>query len=256
MILLSFDIEEFDMPLEYGGKISLPEQLKISRKGTIWILDTLRHHNIRATFFSTVVFAEANTDLIQRIVQEGHELASHTWYHSDFKEDHLLQSRERLKEISGQNITGLRMPRMSPVSEMAVLNAGYHYNSSINPTWIPGRYNNLNISRLHFVQNDVIQIPASVTPRMRIPLFWLSFHNFPIHFYQKLLSTTYRQDGYANIYFHPWEFMDLDSLEWKLPFYARRNTGIKMQKRFSKLLEFLQFEGVPFSTLGEFADSI
>jgi hypothetical protein len=32
MILLSFDIEEFDMPLEYNGEIALEEQLAVSGK--------------------------------------------------------------------------------------------------------------------------------------------------------------------------------------------------------------------------------
>ena len=38
MVLLSFDIEEFDMSLEYKGEISFEEQLSISRKGLQEIL--------------------------------------------------------------------------------------------------------------------------------------------------------------------------------------------------------------------------
>ena len=33
-ILLSFDIEEFDMPFEYQRKITFEEQIEISKKGT------------------------------------------------------------------------------------------------------------------------------------------------------------------------------------------------------------------------------
>ena len=42
MILLSFDIEEFDMPFEYGKDISFQDQMEISKKGTIIILDQLK----------------------------------------------------------------------------------------------------------------------------------------------------------------------------------------------------------------------
>jgi hypothetical protein len=51
MILLSFDIEEFDMPLEYEGTISLEEQLSVSRKGLQNILRILKKYQIKATFF-------------------------------------------------------------------------------------------------------------------------------------------------------------------------------------------------------------
>lgn len=255
MVLLSFDIEEFDMPLEYQGEISFEEQLSVSRKGTEIILDLLKKHKIRATFFSTVVFAQNNLDLIQRILREGHELASHTWFHSEFKAEHLLESKTELEKISGEKIFGLRMPRMSPVSEKEVYNAGYHYNSSINPTFLPGRYNNLHISRTPFFQENVLQIPASVSPFLRIPLFWLSFHNFPIDFYIRLFDETYQKDGYLNVYFHPWEFMDIENKKYKLPFYAKRNTGEKMQKRFEKLLNWINKNELSTNTLKEFADS-
>ena len=120
MVLLSFDIEEFDMPFEYGKTISFEDQISISRAGTIAILDMLDKYEIKATFFCTVTFAENIPDLIKRITETGHELASHGYYHSDFKPEHLLQSKQKLKEISGQEITGYRMARMMPVDEKEV----------------------------------------------------------------------------------------------------------------------------------------
>ena len=143
MVLLSFDIEEFDMPLEYKGEISFEEQLSISRKGLQNILILLKKHQAKATFFSTVVFAENNKDLIEQLLSEGHELASHTWFHSEFKTEDLKKSREKLSELFQTEITGLRMPRMMKVDEKEVEKAGYSYNSSVNPTFLPGRYNNL-----------------------------------------------------------------------------------------------------------------
>lgn len=72
MILLSFDIEEFDMPLEYNGEIPLEEQLAVSRKGLQNILRILKNNDVKATFFSTVVFAENNQDLVRQLLSEGH----------------------------------------------------------------------------------------------------------------------------------------------------------------------------------------
>lgn len=42
-------------------------------------------------------------------------------------------------------------------------NAGFEYNSSLNPAFIPGRYIHLNTPRTYFMRKGVMEIPASVT---------------------------------------------------------------------------------------------
>uniref|UniRef100_UPI0025CDB9E6 polysaccharide deacetylase family protein n=1 Tax=uncultured Chryseobacterium sp. TaxID=259322 RepID=UPI0025CDB9E6 len=71
MVLLSFDIEEFDMPLEYKGEIPFDRQISISQTGLERILNILKKHQAKATFFSTVVFAENSRYLIERLLNEG-----------------------------------------------------------------------------------------------------------------------------------------------------------------------------------------
>ena len=256
MVLLSFDIEEFDMPLEYGKEISFTDQIQISVKGTNIILDLLAKHKLKATFFSTAVFAINAKSVIDRIKTEGHELASHTYFHSKFEENDLLLSKLKLEEISGLPITGFRMPRMMPVSDVAIDKAGYLYNSSINPTLLPGRYNNLHISRTHYKVGNVIQLPASVSPTFRIPLFWISFHNFPLWYYKYLFAKTYKKDGYVNIYFHPWEFSDLTSKDrYNFPFYVGRNSGDQMTKRMDQLMDWIS-KKYESSTINNFIEKI
>lgn len=255
MILLSFDIEEFDMPLEYNGEISFEEQIDVSRMGLERILDLLKKHNAKATFFSTVVFAEQCKDLVNRLLKEGHELASHTYYHSQFEVADLQKSKERLEEMFLTEVVGLRMPRMSPVGENDVFDAGYIYNSSINPTFLPGRYNNLGISRKYFYQKGVLQIPASVS-LLRIPLFWLSFHNFPMWIYQILAKNALRKDGYLNIYFHPWEFAKIKKSKYQLPNFTTKNTGEEMVARFDEFLFWLKKKGNTFGTFKDFLQGI
>lgn len=256
MILLSFDIEEFDMPLEYQGEIPFQEQIKVSQDGLVKILDLLKKHHAKATFFSTVVFAENSKDLIERLLTEGHELASHTWFHSQFEIADLKKSKQRLSELFLTKITGLRMPRMMNIPAEEVSRAGYEYNSSINPTFLPGRYNNLSVSRTYFLEAQHLQIPASVSPNFRIPLFWLSFHNFPLHFYKKLTKDTLKKDQYLNVYFHPWEFSDIKNPKYKLPSYTTKNTGEEMVKRFDDYLSWLQANNYTFGTFQEFIKTI
>ena len=242
MIYLSFDIEEFDMPKEYGYDIAFERQIAISRKGLTAILDLLKKHQMRATFFSTVVFAQQVPDLINRLIEEGHELASHTYYHSDFENEHLKRSKEALEQHFEVTVEGLRMPRMLEVSAEEVKKAGYRYNSSVNPTFLPGRYNKLHVPKRFFNENGLWQIPAAVS-WFRFPLFWLSFHNLPLWLYRFLLKRSVKSIGYAALYFHPWEFTDLHQKEFNFPAYVMRNSGEKMIARFDSLLTFIKQQG-------------
>ena len=253
-VFLSFDIEEFDMPEEYGKVLSFEEQIKISAEGTKIILDLLREHKICATFFSTVAFASHATELISRIVVEGHELASHGYFHSQFENKHLLESRVALEKISGKSVTGFRMARMMPVEDNAIADAGYLYNSSLNPVYLPGRYNNFLKPRSVFRTGKLLQIPASATPVIRFPLFWLSFHNLPQSLYRMACRYTINTDHYLNIYFHPWEFIDLTQSKFGLPKFVSKNSGTLMITRFNSWIAWLKQQHFQFNTLSEFAE--
>jgi len=253
MVMLSFDIEEFDMPFEYGKNIAFEDQIAISTHGSNLILDLLKRHQFKATFFSTATFAMHAPQIVNRIRKEGHELASHGYYHSKFEQKDLLASKLKLEELFGSEVSGFRMPRMMPVDDQEIAAAGYAYNSSINPTWLPGRYNNLHISRVFFQLGNVLQLPASVSPFLRIPLFWLSFHNFPLWLYQYLAKKTYQKDGYLNLYFHPWEFTDLSNKDkYGFPSYVSKNSGEAMIRRMDSFMRWLNQQGYTNGTIHQF----
>lgn len=254
-VLLSFDIEEFDTPLEYGKELPFNEQIKVSAEGTKIILDILQKNKIKATFFSTVIFARHATDIITRLINEGHELASHGFYHSQFKNDHFKESKIELERISGKPVVGFRMPRMMPTEPDAIQQAGYLYNSSLNPVYVPGRYNNFFKPRTVFQTNGIYNVPASATPIIRFPLFWLSFHNFPQWVYQLACTRTMNYDNYLNLYFHPWEFIDLTIKEYGLPSIISRNSGQKMIDRFGTLIRWMKSKGYSFITIKEFLET-
>lgn len=252
MILLSFDIEEFDMPFEYNKTISFEDQMRVSIKGTTTILDILKKHQVKATFFSTATFAINAPQIMARIVAEGHEVASHSYYHSDFKTADLLASKLKLEEITQTEVIGFRMPRMQPVDEKEIYKAGYIYNTSLNPTYLPGRYNNFSKPRTFFKQDGVWQIPASVSPVVRFPLFWLSFHNLPLWLYSWLCKITLKKDGYLNLYFHPWEFTNLNQKEkYNFPNYVSKNSGVLMADRLDTLITKMKKNNYSFTIFKE-----
>jgi hypothetical protein len=251
-VLLSYDVEEFDMPFEYGGSLSFEEQIAFSENGLQKLLPLLQKFDAKATFYCTGRFAEARPALIKSLYASGHEIASHTYHHSQFENADLLKSKQILESIIGAPVYGLRMPRMMPVAAVEVAKAGYLYNSSLNPTWIPGRYKHLDKPRTAFLQDGMLQFPASVSPHLRLPLFWLSFHNFPFSFYWKLCTQTMAKDGYLNLYYHPWEFEDYQHAGGaKFPGYVTRNCGNPMLKKTEKLLLLAQKNKWQFSTTAE-----
>ena len=247
-ILLTFDVEEFDLPLEFKEEIALNRQMEIGKTGLDVITSVLNEHAITCTLFTTGSFAQTFPDAIKDL-SANHEIASHSLFHSTFKTADLLESKLLLQDIIGKQVDGFRMPRMKPVNIADLINAGYTYDASINPTILPGRYNNLHLSRTFYSENNLLRLPGSVTPNLRIPLFWLSFKNFPYKLYRKLAMQTLQKDGYLSLYFHPWEFTNISL--FKLPFYIKRLSGIPLTERLHMLIEDLKKEA-NFSTIKDY----
>lgn len=254
MILLSFDTEEFDVPREHGVEFSLEEAMKVSVHGTCKILDILRSNKVKATFFCTTNFAEHAPQVMQRIIDEGHEVAAHGCDHWRPQASDVRLSKETLERLFNITVNGYRQPRMFPVSDSDIEKSGYIYNSSLNPAFIPGRYMHLTAPRTCFMKGKVLQIPASVTPLLRFPLFWLSCHNLPMSLYLRMIHRVLRHDGYFVTYFHPWEFFPLgEHPEFKMPFIIKNRSGEGLKRRLDILIRELKKGGYPFMTYSEFA---
>ncbi|HIJ60544.1 MAG TPA: DUF3473 domain-containing protein [Nitrospirae bacterium] len=251
-ILLSLDVEEFDLPKEYGIEISDDDAINKSTEGLLKVIALIESFNIQCTCFITAYFAENNKKLINTISQR-HEIASHGYYHSKNLEGDLIKSKTTIEEIISKKVIGYRQPRLSKIELHRLIEAGYSYDSSINPIWLPKRYNNLSKARVPFKNDHLWVLPISASPIIRYPLFWLSFKNTPESLYQMIAKWTLRQDKYLNIYFHPWEFTDLS--EFNLPFYIKKHSGIEMLQRLEDLLNILKNEGT-FMTNAHYVNKI
>ena len=239
-ILLSFDVEEFDIPLEYNCTIDMAEQMQIGKQGLDALLPIVNAHNVVTTMFTTANFAIHFPEAV-KAMSSTHEIASHTFYHTHFIDEHLLQSKQALEKIIEKPVTGLRMPRMRKVAMSEVKKAGYLYDSSINPTLLPGRYNNLHLPRTLYIDEGLQRLPASVSANFRIPLFWLSFKNLPYWWFKKMALQTLKKDGYICLYFHPWEFVNITN--YHLPNYIQRLCGKPLQEQLNRLIKDLKQEG-------------
>ena len=82
------------------------------------ILDELKVHNAKATFFVGGCWADDNAETLRRIVAEGHELGNHGYFHKNHKS---LSSLDNQSEITHcheivKGITGVDMSLFAPPS--------------------------------------------------------------------------------------------------------------------------------------------
>jgi peptidoglycan/xylan/chitin deacetylase (PgdA/CDA1 family) len=252
-ILLSFDIEEFDLPAEFGVEISRDDMFAIAGEGTRRILRTVNEAGARTTFFVTAAFAREFPDLVCEMKASGHEIASHGFSHTTFEPADLKRSRETLEEIVDAPVRGFRMARLAKVGKQDILDAGYEYESSLNPVWLPGRYRNFTAPLRPFREPcGLWQMPVSALPVVRFPLFWLSFKNLPLPLYLPMAKAAMSATGFFNMYSHPWEYHERAAeAQWHIPRYIVRHAGEDQRLRLKRLLASLGRSGT-FETFGEY----
>lgn len=73
------------------------------------ILDVLAEKGVKATMFLTGKWMEQNPNLVRRMVEEGHQIANHSWDHTDFRELSDDQIRQQLQktEAKALELTGV-----------------------------------------------------------------------------------------------------------------------------------------------------
>lgn len=237
-VLLSFDVEEFDIAVEFGQAVDTQTQMQVGREGFEKVLKLLDHHDVDATLFTTANFADSHPEMVRKAAAR-HEIGSHAYYHSSYQDADLLRSRLRLQEIAGVEVSGFRRPRLAVTDRGLIQAAGYRYNSSENPIWLPGRYNNLFKRRMPYFTGQLLNIPISATPILRFPLFWLSFKVFPLPVLKAAMARCLAHDGVVNLFFHPWEFMDLSAYP-AIPGYIRRRDDQPMLDLLSQVIQWLK----------------
>lgn len=240
-ILLTWDVEEYDAPADFGAR-PLPDG-GLSRGVEIWRqwLETSARWKGPGTVFVTARLAEAAPDLLRETRQRSHEIASHAWSHEKNANLELKKSRGRISELAGAEVVGFRSPRLRPVSLQEVQSAGYRYDASSNPAMVPGRYWGVSQKRKPHRESGIWEVPASVLPVIRFPLFWASFHLLPLPLYLAACRMLIAWDGLLTLYFHPWELTELAASE--IPWWIRRRPKERRIERMETLIRGLSEYG-------------
>jgi peptidoglycan/xylan/chitin deacetylase (PgdA/CDA1 family) len=233
-------------------------------KHTEVILSLLSDHRIRATFFFTGEIASYYPELVERVSDEGHEIASHNFVHKDYNELNLIEfttnlreSKKLLEKLSGQKIIGYRAPNsvVSPSHIRELIISGFKYDSSVTPTRPLfgqfGRFtkcplNPYRLSDSSFYPGDseLWEFPWPALPILRLPagsgittrMFGYTYAILAIEHALRTGNTAY--------YFHPYEIGPSPRLKTYGSFYAKfrmRNLDGRYLSMLKSILN--RFEG-------------
>jgi len=137
---------------------------------------------IKATFFTEGLLAWLVPELVAEVAKEGHEIACHSychyplvWLSIDEARKEVHRATRALEEVLGSPPLGFRAPRFMVNQKILQMleNEGFTYDSSIVPSWLPGRYMKLRTSRFPFFptqEGRLIELPVSVINVLRLPL--------------------------------------------------------------------------------------
>ena len=146
--VLSIDVEDWYQVAALAP--SVPRDSWAAREGRVEgsvgrLLEMLARRSLRATFFVLGWTAERHPRIVPRIVEAGHEVASHGWSHrnvyeqspAEFREE-TLRSRALLQDQSGQPVRGYRAASFSVTAASlwaldVLIDAGFDYDSSVFP---------------------------------------------------------------------------------------------------------------------------
>jgi polysaccharide deacetylase family protein (PEP-CTERM system associated) len=231
------------------------------------ILELLRNHNVKATFFVLGYLAEKYPHLIEAIKADDHEIGSHGFSHTQlFRltpekfDDEIKRTNEAIVKITGKNPIGFRAPIFSIVEDSlwaidVLAENGYLYDSSIYPT-INYRYGIVKSERFfHQIEtkkgNKIAEIPVTTSKfsKLNMPVGGGAYFRIWPYFVTRWGFRQVVREGHPGVfYIHPWE-IDTEQPRIKLPLRLSLThyTNLKTtEKKLKKL-----FEDFSFSTMAD-----
>jgi polysaccharide deacetylase family protein (PEP-CTERM system associated) len=254
--LLGIDFEEWYHPELVQPHIKDDKKKPQVFNGIDNILDWLRKNNTFATFFTVGEILEANPEILDKIIENGHEIAFHTMHHKKLdittKEEFNKQIQDFAK-ITNKRSKGFRAPTFSlnhstSWSLDVLTENNYVYDSSVVPAktrlyGIPDADTKpYKISSKKIGQNssdaNLLEFPLMVTKLFgkKIPAgggFYLRF--LPLITIENVIKKYEMHGKPATFYIHSWELTPEYMPKISLPFSDRFITYHNLHKAMSKM---------------------
>jgi polysaccharide deacetylase family protein (PEP-CTERM system associated) len=220
-LALSFDVECYYQIVskDFLGKAIAPTPEVLAN--TSWILDLLKKHDAKATFFFLGNVAEHYPELVRRAVDEDHEIGVHGDIHDYVRDMDQDQFRSEIStamakiraagasRIAGHRATAFSIDRSNLWALDTLRDLGIEFDSSIFPFQGP-RYGIPDWPREPGpTEAGIPEVPMSVVTvgGRRIPCMGGGYvRYFPLAF-TRWCAGRLRKEGLTPVsYFHPYEF--------------------------------------------------
>lgn len=221
-------------------------------------LDILAERNVKATFFVLGYIAQRYPELVGEIDANGHEVATHGFWHNliyqqdieAFRQD-LRESINILQDITGKKILGHRAASFSITKDslwaLEILSMeGLRYDCSIFPIIHP-RYGVVDAPRFPYqIKPGLIEFSPSIIRVLgrNLPIAGgIYFRILPYSFIRGAIKRINRRGNPVQIYLHPWE-IDPTQPRLNIPFDRKvaHYTNIRrVADKLRRLLRDFQF---------------
>ncbi len=253
---MSVDVEEYFQVSAFAQTVDLKDWDSYESRVELCIdrlLDLFAAHDAYCTFFTLGWVAERHKSMIRRIVDAGHELASHGYCHQratdqtpeQFRAD-IRKTKAILEDIGGCAITGYRAASFSfnetnPWVHGILAEEGHQYSSSIYPVR-HDHYGLPDAPRFTYKplpDSDFLEFPLTTTPVFgrNIPGAGGGyFRLFPYGLSRWATRRVNVEERRSTVfYFHPWEIDPDQPRPSKLNLKTRFRHYVNLNKMEEKL---------------------
>ena len=221
------------------------------------VLQIFSDQNLKATFFMLSWIAERYPTMVNDIISQGHELASHGHGHQrvtdltrdEFRQD-IIRAKNTLEDLSGVTVRGYRAPSYS-IGESNIwaldtlADSGYEYSSSIYPVK-HDHYGFPEAPRFVFrdLKTGIVEVPITTIKFMHktIPAGGGGFFRFyPYAMSRWIINRVNTLDQQAAVfYFHPWELDPDQPRQRNINLKTRFRHYLNLDKTESRLRRLIE----------------
>jgi polysaccharide deacetylase family protein (PEP-CTERM system associated) len=259
--VFSIDVEDWyhgiEIPMsEWDGFESRVE------RSTDALLDLMARYDVTATCFVLGKVAEEHPDLVRRIHDAGHEVATHGYSHEkvynlslDRFRRELRRSVDLVESITGERVIGHRAPYFTITEDSLwaldiLREEGIVYDSSIHPVF-NYRYGIPNADRQPSViespgGQNMLEVPVATyplpdpLPDANIPCGGGAYLRiYPYAVQRFFLNRLQQLNDHIGIYVHPWE-VDPNHPRIDLPFRVAATHYWNLNSTYPKLEQLFQ----------------
>ena len=270
MNLLGIDFEEWFHPELIQKHITTKSNELSVVNGIDKILDLLRTYDTYATFFMVGELLESKPELLDKIVNDGHEIAFHTMYHNRLDsmkgKQEFVEELKNFSELTSKKSKGCRAPSFSLNNSSAwaidaLVENGYQYDSSIVPakTKLYGMPNA--DTKPYKITSQDLEKNSHDGKLIEFPLLTKKILNFsipvaggffirllPLRWIEKAIINNQNKKIPSTFYIHSWELtpeymkkIPLSRNDNFITYYNLEKTSARLEKLLKKF-KFTSFE--------------